>query len=78
MMGLSNNKLSRRTFGFVGIKGALDATNRLAGVIEFCFFLSSSKLSSTPWSPLPSYCIFMGMLCRFPVSFPKPIPRLSP
>ena len=77
-MGLSNSKLSRRTFGLVGIKGALATTNRLAGVIEFCFFLSSSKLSSTPWSPLPSYCIFIGMLCRFPASFPKPTPRLSP
>ena len=78
MMGFSNSKLSRRTFGLVGIKGALATTNRLAGVIEFCFFFSSSKLSSTPWSPLPSYCIFMGMLCRFPGSFPKPTTRLSP
>ena len=62
MMGFSNSKLSRRTLGLVGIKGALATTNRLAGVIEFCFFFSSSKLSSTLWSPLPSYCIFMGML----------------
>ena len=78
MMGVSNSKLSRRTFGLVGIKGALATTNRLAGVIELCFFLSSSKLSSTFWSPLPSYCIFMGMLYRFPCSFPKLTTRLSP
>ena len=77
-MGLNNSKLSRRTFGLVGIKGALATTNRLAGVTEFCFFLSSSKLSSMPWSPLPSYCIFMGMLYRFPASFPNPAARLSP
>lgn len=77
MIGLSNSKLSRRTFGLVGIKGALATTNRLAGVIEFCFFLSSSKLSSMPWSPRPSYCIFMGMLYRLPASFPKLAARLS-
>jgi hypothetical protein len=36
----------------MGTKGAFEAPNFFAGVIEFPFFLSSSKLSS----PSPSRC----------------------
>ena len=66
MIGLSKRRLSNLTLGFVGIRGAFDATYRLAGVIPFCFFLSSSKQSSFPWSDLASYYIFIGMPCKFP------------
>jgi hypothetical protein len=52
IIGLSSKRLSNLTLGLIGTSGAFYAPNFFAGVIEFPFFLSSSKLSS----PRPSLC----------------------